>query len=166
MRPVLRFVLFVCVAVALAAGVPAAAFARYEGRATSTHPGAIEDATRNWTYRGDTVRVSFRNTGLQQGQRQAYRVCYTRNTVLSCQSRTLSGPGWDSWRLRVMPPWAGYINGRYTRYVAFSLAKRHLETADKLVARVGHPPLPDGLFGGSALALSSRFDVEAHGRRA
>lgn len=100
--------------------MPAVAFGAYQGRATSIHPGAINDASRNWTYRGDTLRVAFRNTTLAPGDVQRYRVCYTKNFVLACQTRTLRGPRWDAWRLRIMPPWAGYIRGVYVRYVAFT----------------------------------------------
>jgi hypothetical protein len=32
----------------------------------------------------------------------------------------VEGPLLGAWRLRIMPPWAGYVNGRYERYVEFS----------------------------------------------
>jgi hypothetical protein len=114
-----RTLLLVATAAAVFA-FPAAAAARYEGKATSVHPGAIDDASRNWTYLGDTLRVSFRNTSLAPGQTQRYQVCFTKNTTLDCRTRTLRGARWDSWSVRVMPPWAGYVNGRYVRYVAFT----------------------------------------------
>ena len=104
----------------LAAAAPAAAYAQYRGVVRSVHPGAVSDPTRNWTYLGDTVRVAFRNTTLARGRQQTYRVCYTRGPRLACQTRRLRGPGWDSWRLRIMPPWAGHVGNRYTRYVAFT----------------------------------------------
>ena len=86
----------------------------------STKPGAIRDRSRNWTYLGDTVRVTFRNATGASGQRQTYRVCYTRDRRLACQTRTLIGSRADSWRLLILPPWAGRVGGRYTRYVEFS----------------------------------------------
>jgi hypothetical protein len=115
-----RTIASIVVAAAAIVAFPAAAEARYEGKATSIHPDAILDTSRNWTYLGDTLRVAFRNTALAPGQRQRYRVCFKKNTILDCRSRTLRGPRWDSRLLRVMPPWAGHINGRYVRYVAFT----------------------------------------------
>jgi hypothetical protein len=93
---------------------------RYEASVRSIHPGAIADRSRNWTYRGDTVRVAFRNVAARPGAVRPYRVCYTQNRRLACRSRTLRGRTVDAWRLRIMPPWAGYVNGRYRRYVEFT----------------------------------------------
>jgi hypothetical protein len=107
-----RAVLVTALGVSVLLLAPTAAFGAYQGRATSIHPGAINHPGRNWTYRGDTLRVAFRNTALAPGETQRYKVCYTRNFELACQTRTLRGPRWDAWRLRVMPPWAGYIRGR------------------------------------------------------
>ena len=94
--------------------------ARYTADVRSTHPSAIRDGSRNWTYLGDTVRVTFRNATTRPATRQPYRVCYTRNARLACQTRTLTGPSLDVWRLRILPPWAGRVRGRYTRYVEFT----------------------------------------------
>lgn len=111
--------------------LPDSASARFEGKARSVHPNAIGgDRSRNWTYLGDTVRVWFRNTSLEFGQRQRYRSCYWRNYELSCRTRVLTGPGWDSWRLRILPPWAGYVRGRYLRFVPFQW-----QVAGRIVAR-------------------------------
>jgi hypothetical protein len=93
---------------------------RYQAAVRSVHPGAIRDSSRNWTYRGDTVRVAFRNAAARIGARRPYTVCYTRNRRLSCRNRVLRGRATDAWRLRIMPPWAGYVNGRYRRYVEFT----------------------------------------------
>jgi hypothetical protein len=112
--------LALALAFVVAAVAPPAALARFEGKVRSIHPGAINDARRNWTYLGDTVLVSFRSTSLAPGKRQLYRVCYTRGSGLSCQTRSLVGRTWDSWQLRILPPWAGYVAGRYVRYVAFN----------------------------------------------
>jgi Host cell surface-exposed lipoprotein len=49
---------------------------RYEASVRSIHPGAIRDRSRNWTYRGDTVRVAFRNATARPSNSQLYRVCY------------------------------------------------------------------------------------------
>lgn len=93
---------------------------RYQATIRSIHLGAIRDRSRNWTYLGDTVRVSFRNASARAGARKSYKVCYTRNRRRSCRNRALRGRAWDAWRLRIMPPWAGYVNGRYRRYVGFT----------------------------------------------
>jgi hypothetical protein len=95
------------------------AMPRYQASARSTHPGAVR-ARGNWTYRGDTVRVAFRNAAARANDRRRYRVCYTKNRVLACRNRRIVGRSWDAWRLRIMPPWAGYVNGRYRRYVEFT----------------------------------------------
>jgi hypothetical protein len=93
---------------------------RYEASVRSIHPGAIRDRSRNWTYRGDTVRVAFRNATARPSNSQLYRVCYTKNRRLACRIRRIRGRSWDAWRLRIMPPWAGFVNGRYRRYVEFT----------------------------------------------
>jgi hypothetical protein len=93
---------------------------RYQATVRTTHPGAITDRTRNWTYLGDTVRVAFRNAAAPADERRRYKICYTRNRRLACANRTLKGGSWDAWRLPIMPPWAGYVNGRYRRYVEFT----------------------------------------------
>jgi hypothetical protein len=93
---------------------------RYQSMVRTIHPGAIRDHSRNWTYRGDTIRVAFRNAAALAGDRRGYRVCYTRNRSLACRNRALRGRSWDAWHLRVMPPWAGYVNGRYRRYIEFT----------------------------------------------
>jgi hypothetical protein len=91
---------------------------RYQASVNSTHPGAVRG--RKWTYRGDTVRVAFRNAAARQNDRGRYQVCYTKNHALACRTRRMVGRSWDAWRLRIMPPWAGYVNGRYRRYVEFT----------------------------------------------
>jgi hypothetical protein len=93
---------------------------RYQATVRTTHPGAITDRSRNWTYLGDTVRVAFRNSAARVGDRRRYKICYTRNRQLACANRTLKGRAWDAWHLRILPPWAGYVNGRYRRYVEFT----------------------------------------------
>ena len=45
---------------------------------------------------------------------------YTRNRSLACRRRTLPGRRWDAWKLRIRRPWAGYVGGRYRRYVEFT----------------------------------------------
>lgn len=93
---------------------------RYQASVRSIHPGAIRDPSRNWTYRGDTVRVAFRNAAARPSDGRGYRVCYTKNRRLACRSRRILGRSWDAWRVRIMPPWAGFVNGRYRRYVEFT----------------------------------------------
>jgi hypothetical protein len=93
---------------------------RYQATVRTIHPGAIRDRSRNWTYLGDTVRVAFRNAPALSGETRRYTVCYTRNRSLACRRRALRGRAWDAWQLRIMPPWAGYVRGRYRRYVEFS----------------------------------------------
>jgi hypothetical protein len=93
---------------------------RYEASVRSTHPGAIRDSSRNWTYRGDTVRVRFRNAAARPNDGQGYRVCYTKNRRLACHNRRILGRSWDAWRLRIMAPWAGFVGGRYRRSVEFT----------------------------------------------
>jgi hypothetical protein len=93
---------------------------RYEASVRSIHPGAIRDGSRNWTYRGDSVRVRFRNAVARPGDGALYRVCYTKNRRLACRNGRIFGRLWDSWQLRIMPPWAGFVNGRYRRYVEFT----------------------------------------------
>jgi hypothetical protein len=92
----------------------------YEASVRSIHPGAIRDPSRNSTYRGDTVRVRFRNANARPSDGHGYRVCYTHNRRLACRNRRILGRSWDSWRLRIMPPWAGFVGGRYRRYVEFT----------------------------------------------
>jgi hypothetical protein len=104
--------------------------ARYQATVRTIHPGAIGDRSRNWTYLGDTVRVAFRNATAVAGERRRYTVCYTRNRSLACRSRALRGRAWDAWRLRIMPPWAGFVKGRYRRYIEFTW-----RTSGRLVAR-------------------------------
>lgn len=93
---------------------------RYEASVRSIYPGAIREPGRNWTYRGDTVRVRFRNAAARPNDGQGYRVCYTKNRRLACRNRRILGRSWDAWRLRIMPPWAGFVGGRYRRYVEFT----------------------------------------------
>jgi hypothetical protein len=93
---------------------------RYQASVRSIHPGAVRDPSRNWTYRGDTVRVAFRNAAARPSDGRGYRVCYTKNRRLACRNRRILGRSWDAWRLRIMPPWAGFVNGRYRRYVEFT----------------------------------------------
>jgi len=93
---------------------------RYQASVRTTHPRTIRDRSRNWTYRGDTVRVAFRNAAAPAGERRRYEVCHTRKRALVCGSRTLRGNAWDAWKLRVRRPWAGYVKGRYRRYVEFT----------------------------------------------
>lgn len=78
---------------------------RAEAMVKSVHPEAILDPRRNWTYLGDTVRVSFRDAALPKGQTHTYRSCYQRGGRVACRTRTLRGSAWDSWRLRVAGPW-------------------------------------------------------------
>jgi hypothetical protein len=99
---------------------PPAPRPRYEATVRSVHPGAIRDGSRNWTYRGDTVRVRFRYAAARPGDGALYRVCYTKNRRLACRNGRIFGRLWDSWRLRIMPPWAGFVKGRYRRYVEFT----------------------------------------------
>jgi hypothetical protein len=93
---------------------------RYQGTVRTLHPRAIRDRSRNWTYRGDTVRVAFRNVTALSGNTRRYTICYTRNRSLACRSRTLRGRSWDAWKLRITPPWAGYVRGRYRHFVEFT----------------------------------------------
>ena len=74
--------------------------------------------------------MAFRNAAAPKGVVRSYSVCYTRNRRLPCLSRVLRGPAVDAWRLRVMPPWAGYVNGRYRRYVEFTW-----RVSNRIVAR-------------------------------
>ena len=97
---------------------------RYQATAKTTHPGAIRDHSRNWTYLGDTVRVAFRNAAARSDETRRYKVCYTRNRRLACANRTLRGNSWDAWRLHIMPSWAGFVNGRYRGYVRVHLASK------------------------------------------
>jgi hypothetical protein len=99
---------------------PASPKPRYQATVRTMHPRAIRDRSRNWTYRGDTVRVSFRNAAALADEIHRYRVCYTRNRSLACRGRTLRGRRWDAWKLRIRLPWAGYVRGRYRRYVEFT----------------------------------------------
>jgi hypothetical protein len=99
---------------------PPAPRPRYEASVRSIHPGAIRDRSRKWTYRGDTVRVAFRNAAARASDGRGYRACFTHNRRLACRNRRIIGRSWDAWRLRIMPPWAGYVNGRYRRYVEFT----------------------------------------------
>jgi hypothetical protein len=78
---------------------------RYEAFVASTHPDAILDTSRNWTYTGDTVEVSFRNAALFRGQTQSYQVCYESR----CLTRTLRGPAWDTWYVRITGSSGSYI---------------------------------------------------------
>jgi hypothetical protein len=89
---------------------------RYQASVRTTHPGAIRDRSRNWTYLGDTVRVAFRNLAARTAETRRYTVCYTRNRSLACKKRVLRGRLWDTWRLRIRPPWAG----RHRRYLEFT----------------------------------------------
>jgi hypothetical protein len=92
------------------------AFAGFVGQVRSTHPDAINDTSRNWTYRGDVVRVSFRNTNVAaRGKRQRFRVCFTRGSTLSCQNRYLFGLRTDAWFLRI-----GADVSSSMRYVLFT----------------------------------------------
>jgi glucose/arabinose dehydrogenase len=93
---------------------------RYQATVRTTHPRAIRDRSRNWTYRGDIVRVAFRNAAAPAGERRRYKVCHTRNRAVVCGMRTLRGRAWDAWKLRIRRPWAGYVKGRYRRYVEFT----------------------------------------------
>jgi glucose/arabinose dehydrogenase len=93
---------------------------RYQATVRTTHPRAIRDRSRNWTYRGDIVRVAFRNAAAPTGERRRYTVCHTRNRAVVCGTRTLRGRAWDAWKLRIRRPWAGYVKGRYRRYVEFT----------------------------------------------
>jgi hypothetical protein len=77
---------------------PPAPRPRYEATVRSVHPGAIRDGSRNWTYRGDTVRVRFRNAAARPGDGALYRVCYTKNRRLACRNGRIFGRLWDSWR--------------------------------------------------------------------
>jgi hypothetical protein len=83
--------------------------ARNQATVRSIHPGAVGERSRNWTYRGDTVRVAFCNATAVTGERQRYTACYTRNRSLASRARTLRGRAWDAWRLRIMSPWAGFV---------------------------------------------------------
>lgn len=85
---------------------------RYEGSVRSVHPGAVL-LPGNWTYRGDTLRVRFRNATARPADGRGYQACYTYRRGLVCRKRRILGRRWDSWRLRVKPAMAaggrGYI---------------------------------------------------------
>jgi hypothetical protein len=82
----------------------------------STHPNAI---VGNYTYRGDTVRASFRDLNLPAQKTKRYRVCYRRNTYSVCERKRLFGSDWSGWRVKVGWRWAGWINGEYVGYLRF-----------------------------------------------
>ncbi len=114
-------------AAALAAALTLAATAtgtapRYEAKAASVHPGAIRvrGDRRVWTYLGDTLRVSLRDTGALAGARRPYRVCYRGVGRPRCRARTLVGRMRDAWRLRVLGPWVPC--GRRHGAISFSWA--------------------------------------------
>lgn len=102
---------------------------RYQASVRTTHPRAIPDRRRNWTYRGDTIRVAFRNATALVGETRRYMVCFTRNRSLACRTRTLRGSRWDAWKLQIKRRWAGYVAGRYRRYVEFTWRARPAESS-------------------------------------
>jgi hypothetical protein len=113
------------IAFALFAGGPAEGAPRsprphYEASVRSTHPNAIARFdNREWTYRGDTLAISFRNATAVAAARQAYRVCWTGRFGQRCRSRTLTGRARDVWRMRLLDKWVGYRGKRYVRYIEF-----------------------------------------------
>jgi hypothetical protein len=67
---------------------PAAAEARASGSLSgdgAKHSSGRRRAQSQLDYRGDTVRVAFRNATAVAGERQRYTVCYTRNRSLACR---------------------------------------------------------------------------------
>jgi hypothetical protein len=94
---------------------------RYEASVASTHPNAISfPGSRKWTYRGDTIAISFRNATAIAGARQPYRVCWTGRFGQRCRSRSLVGRARDTWRMRLLGSWVGYLGPRYVRYIEVS----------------------------------------------
>jgi hypothetical protein len=94
---------------------------RYEALVVSTHPNAVRvPGSRKWTYRGDTVAITFRNFTAEPGARQPYRVCWTGRFGPCCRTRTLSARARDTWRMRLLGKWVGYRGKRYVRYIEFS----------------------------------------------
>ena len=86
----------------------------YQARLSSIHPGAVP---QGFTYRGDTLRASFRNATARAGERRPYKVCVQKNQRRSCVRKTMTGRAWSSWRVRMLGSWVGFENGRYTRRV-------------------------------------------------
>lgn len=79
---------------------------RYAASVKSAHPGAIRGlGSRVWTYPGDSLIVSFRNTTALAGMIARYRVCYRGKGRAVCRVRRLVGRASDTWRLRVLGPW-------------------------------------------------------------
>jgi hypothetical protein len=113
---------------------PAAAEARASGslsRDGAKHSsGCRRRAQSQLDYRRDTVRVAFRNATAVAGERQRYTVCYTRNRCSPVGAERYEARPWDAWRLRIVPPWAGFVKGRYRRYLEFAW-----RTSGRLVAR-------------------------------
>jgi hypothetical protein len=94
---------------------------RYEASVVSTHPNAIRvPGSRKWTYRGDTIAISFRNSTAFAGTHQPYRVCWTGRFGQRCRSRSLFGRTRDTWRMRLLGNWVGYRGKRYVRYIEVS----------------------------------------------
>ncbi len=95
---------------------PATAAPDYRPKLRSAHPNAI---AANYTYRGDTVRASFRDRNLAYDKTRQYRVCYRRNWRNVCARKTLDGSDWSRWSLYVHWKWAGKVNGKYVGYIPF-----------------------------------------------
>jgi hypothetical protein len=77
-----------------------------------------ESLPHGYTYRGDTVRASFRDLNAR-GRSIRYRVCHRRNFRNVCVRKRTRGARWSTWRVYIGPFWAGFNNGRYTRRVVF-----------------------------------------------
>jgi hypothetical protein len=89
---------------------------RYQASVRSIHPNAVR-LPGNWTYLGDTVKVSFRNANGRAGDAQRYRVCNTTGSSrISCKSRVIIGKSWDAFRLRITLPLIGSRGGRYIEF--------------------------------------------------
>jgi hypothetical protein len=63
----------------------------YVASVKSTHPVAIRDKSRNWTYRGDRIRASFQDARALVSTRQPYAVCVNFGQRRTCKEGTLLG---------------------------------------------------------------------------
>jgi len=75
----------------------------YVASVKSTHPAAIRDKSRNWTYRGDRIRASFQDARNLATTRKPYRVCADFGQRRTCQNGTLIGRSL-SYRHFFVPP--------------------------------------------------------------
>jgi hypothetical protein len=74
----------------------------YVASVKSTHPAAIRDKSRNWTYRGDRIRASFQDARNLASTRKIYGVCVSFGRQRTCQNGTLLGRSL-SYRYFVVP---------------------------------------------------------------